>query len=213
MKIAQVLAAALLLAGPGLAASPAGDHGQAHVHDRADPHLRMTTARAATPADRERLDRLVREVRTGLARYRDVQVAVADGYEPFLPDQPLPVHHYSRRSHGLAAIFAFDPLKPTSLLYRSEPDGRSTLVGVMYTAPASFSEQELDARVPLSLLPWHQHVNLCVPGPLHRERWTETRDGRPLFGPKSPVATEADCDAVDGVFRPRLFGWMVHVDL
>lgn len=82
----------------------------------------------------------------------------------------------------------------------------------MYTAPASFTEDELDERVPLSLLPWHQHVNWCVPGPLHRERWRETRDGQPVFGPKSPIATEDACDAVDGVFRPRVFGWMVHVD-
>lgn len=27
----------------------------------------------------------------------------------------------------------------------------------------------------------------------------------------SPIATEAACNAVGGQFRPRLFGWMVHV--
>ena len=44
-----------------------------------------------------------------------------------------------------------------------------------------------------------------------RRRWRETKDGQPLFGPKSPIATAEACEAVGGRFRPRLFGWMVHV--
>jgi hypothetical protein len=33
-----------------------------------------------------------------------------------------------------------------------------------------------------------------------------------VFGPRSPIATQAACDAVGGRFFPRLFGWMVHVN-
>ncbi|HYS20970.1 MAG TPA: hypothetical protein VEO73_07770, partial [Gemmatimonadales bacterium] len=58
---------------------------------------------------------------------------------------------------------------------------------------------------------WHQHVNWCVPPRGQRERWRETRDGRPVFGPKSPIADAAACAAVGGRFLPRIFGWMVHV--
>jgi hypothetical protein len=83
----------------------------------------------------------------------------------------------------------------------------------MYTAPAFFAEAELDERVPLAMARWHQHVNLCVPGRRHRERWAETRDdGQPVFGPRSPIATEEACDEVGGRFVPRVFGWMVHVN-
>jgi hypothetical protein len=54
-------------------------------------------------------------------------------------------------------------------------------------------------------------VNWCLPPAGARERWRETKDGQPVFGPKSPIATREACDAVGGRFAPRLFGWMVHV--
>lgn len=200
----------LLTALPLLAA--ADDAPAGHRHLAGSPHLRMTTPRAVTPEDAARYHALEETIRHDLARYRDVEVAKADGYEPFRPGVMQREYHFTRKRNAFAARFGFDPLKPTSLLYRRGPDGRYTLTGVMYTAPPSADEAELDSRVPLSMAPWHQHVNLCVPGPLHRERWTERRDGRPLFGPKSPIATKEACDAVGGHFLPRLFGWMVHVE-
>ena len=39
------------------------------------------------------------------------------------------------------------------------------------------------------------------------------RDGKPVFGPRSPIATREACDAVGGRFRPRVFGWMVHANV
>lgn len=85
-------------------------------------------------------------------------------------------------------------------------------IGAMFTAPAELSEDELHQRLPLSVARWHQHINWCLP-PLAdaRRRWRETRDGQPVFGPKSPIATVEACEAVGGRFRERLFGWMVHV--
>ena len=58
---------------------------------------------------------------------------------------------------------------------------------------------------------WHEHVNWCLPKWRQADRWREVRDGKPVFGPKSPIATADDCAAVGGRFYPRLFGWMVHV--
>jgi hypothetical protein len=72
----------------------------------------------------------------------------------------------------------------------------------------------LTARLPLSVARWHQHISWCLPGGSlseARRRWSETRNGQPVFGPRSPIATQEACDAVGGRFRPRLFGWMVHV--
>jgi hypothetical protein len=82
----------------------------------------------------------------------------------------------------------------------------------MYTAPGDATPAELDARVPLGVARWHRHVNWCLPPLGARERWRETRDGQPLFGPLSPIATEDACRAAGGRFQPALFGWMVHVD-
>ena len=203
----------LLALGLTLYVVPALADGGHAGHDMAgNGHMKMTAHRDATPADEARFAALEEQVRSGLTRYRDVSVATAEGFEPFLRGVPQEVVHYTKRSNGFAALFGFDPLKPTSLLYRKEPDGRMELVGVMYTAPARFDEKELDARVPLSVAPWHQHVSLCVPGFAHRERWTETKDGRPVFGPGSAIDDENECDAVGGKFVPRLFGWMVHVN-
>src|SRR2546426_334566 len=77
--------------------------------------------------------------------------------------------------------------------------------------PDRTSLDALDQRIPLSVARWHEHVNWCLPPVGRRERWRETRDGRPVFGPKSSIATADACAAVAGRFVPRLFGWMVHV--
>ena len=44
-------------------------------------------------------------------------------------------------------------------------------------------------------------------------RWLERKDGQPVFGPESPIATKAACDAAGGVFRDSIFGWMVHANV
>jgi hypothetical protein len=78
----------------------------------------------------------------------------------------------------------------------------------MYTAPVSFTEDQLDQRIPLSVAQWHQHVNMCRP-PVGRER--EMFGVHPRFGLNGSIATQADCDAAGGTFRPHVFGWMVHL--
>lgn len=184
-----------------------------HDHDAAaNPHLKLSAIRAGTPADSARGVKLVAEIRTRLERYRSVGNAREDGYEQFLPNVPLPTYHFTKRAHGLEAVFGFDVAKPTSLLYRKNTDGSFTLTGAMYTAPATVSEPNLDRRIPLGLTRWHQHINWCLPGKGEESRWMERRAGKPIFGPDSPIVTKGACDAVGGRFFPRLFGWMVHVN-
>ena len=77
------------------------------------------------------------------------------------------------------------------------------------TASKRMSEDDLNDRIPLSVARWHLHVNWCVPARSAKDRWYETRDGRPVFGPLG-VATKEECKAVDGRFIPQAFGWMVH---
>jgi hypothetical protein len=183
-----------------------------HGHDAGDPHLVLSTPRTTTTADSARAAALVATIRKELGRFRDVKVAIAEGYEQFLPNVPQPVYHFTNNRYGLAAAFAFNPTLPTSLLYRRNAGGGYTLTGVMYTAPLTMSEAMLDRRIPLGMARWHRHVNWCLPRRGEEGRWLETRDGAPLFGPRSPIATEAECDAAGGRFVPHLFGWMVHVN-
>jgi hypothetical protein len=178
-----------------------------------DLHMRLTTLRPRAPGDSARADSILVVMRRDLARYRDIRVAEADGFRQFIPGGAAAVQHYTKLRWWLQAKSGLDASRPSSLLYQRAADGSLELVGAMFTAPASATDDELDARLPLSVARWHQHVHWCTPriGPRMRERWRETRDGHPVFGPRSPIATAAACDAVGGRFRPRLLGWMVHV--
>ena len=176
-------------------------------------HMRLTTLRPRAPGDLARADSVREVMRRELGRYGDVRVAEADGFRQFVAGAAAPVQHYTKLRWWIQARAGLDASRPSSLLYRRGADGKLELVGAMFTAPPGATEDELNARLPLSITRWHQHVNWCTPriGPGMRERWRETKDGHPVFGPRSPIATREACDAVDGRFRPRLLGWMVHV--
>jgi hypothetical protein len=178
-----------------------------------DLHMRLTTLRPRAPGDSARADSILVVMRRELARYRDVRVAQGDGFRQFIAGKDAPVQHFTKLRWWIQARTGLDPSRPSSLLYKKAADGSLELAGAMFTAPPGTTEDELNARLPLSVARWHQHVNWCTPkiGPRMRERWREIKDGQPVFGPRSPIAAEAACDAVGGRFRPRLLGWMVHV--
>lgn len=173
-------------------------------------HMTMTPPRAPAPGDSARAQRIVTTLRASIAKYHDVNVALAEGFTPFLPNVKQDVYHFTKRRNGIRAAFAFDATSPTSLLYKKTSSGY-VLVGAMYTAPFRSSLADLDARVPLSIYPWHLHTNLCIPPRDQRAKWRDENDGKPLFGPKGTITTKAACDAAGGMFLPHLFGWMVHV--
>jgi hypothetical protein len=177
-------------------------------------HMTLTPTRAPTSADSIRAAAVADTLRRAIAKYADVRAAEADGFRRFAPRlKNQPVFHYARWSWAVEARLQFDPAKPTSLLYRQEPDGSLRLIGAMYTAPQRASLEDLDRRVPLSIARWHLHTNICVPPIAQRDRWTERRNGMPLFGPMSPIATREECEAVGGRFLPHIFGWMVHANV
>ena len=180
----------------------------------AGPHLILTPTRIPTAADSSRAAAIVDTLRRAIAKYTDVHAAEADGFRLFAPRvKNQPVFHYTRWLSAARAAYEFDPARPTSLLYRREANGSMRLIGAMYTAPQRSTPAELDRRIPLSIARWHLHTNMCIPPLRQRERWKETREGAPRFGPGSPIATKAACDDVGGRFLPKLFGWMVHVNV
>ena len=168
---------------------------------------RMTTASAprASPA----------ELKRAIAKYADTAAAVADGYKMFLPNvKKQKVYHFTNNRRAFRRPSASTPTKPTSLLY-SRGAGRQARSRRRDVHDA----EEREARPPERPRST-QHRALAQARELVRAeerrrsalaRAQET--AQPVFGPESPIATKAECDAVSGDFHPSLFGWMIHANV
>jgi hypothetical protein len=171
-------------------------------------HMYMTSLRTVQAGDQAKGDAVVVAAKQAMAPYQDYRKALADGYVIFLPNVPQPIYHFTKHEYGFAAAFHFDPLKPTSLLYKKTADGGYKLVGAMYTDRKNASQDELNERIPLSIARWHQHINFCK-APQGQEAAYFGPDAK--FGLRGSITTEEACNAAGGEFHPHLFGWMVHV--
>jgi hypothetical protein len=189
----------------GMEHAGAADGSMASEHMAMGPHMKMSAPRPRTSDDQQRAAAVLQALRPVAERYRDYRVAVADGYIQYLPNLPQPMYHFTNWGNAYQAEFAFDPARPTSLLYKPVAGGFE-LAGAMYTAPQRFAEDQLDKRVPLSVAAWHQHVNICLP---ETSRYA-TADWR-RFGFAGTIASAGECEASGGTFHPVIFGWMVHV--
>jgi hypothetical protein len=188
------------------AASKGADNAMSDMHMDMGPHMHMTELRPTNAGDEARAEQLVATLRQSIEKYRDYHAALADGFKIFLPNIPQPQYHFTNYANGLKAQFVFDPTRPTSLLYKKTADGYE-LVGAMYTAPRSFTEDQLNERVPLSVARWHEHVDFCTPPrgtPMKDADWTK-------FGLRGSIATQEACEQAGGVWHPIVFNWMVHV--
>src|SRR5208282_5059225 len=204
-------------------------------------HMVMTSSRPQAPNDIERAHDLINTLRRVLARYHDSRVALSEGYRIFLPTVPQEVYHFT--DYGAASqeySGHFDPARPGSLLYVRNSGGDYVLVGAMYSAPADYAPDQLDALVPLSVAHWHAHTNICLPngitlddvlrgdiGATHLDRpgmmpvaSSPSAPGinRRLgfladgrFGFTGKIADAAECEAAGGHFLKQAFGWMIHV--
>jgi hypothetical protein len=175
-------------------------------HDAHNLHMHMTAMRSASAEDTARANEVVVQLRGGLEKYKDYHVALNEGYKIFLPDLPQPEYHFTNYVNGFFESFSFDASRPTSLLYKKTSDGYE-LVGAMYTMPKRATEEQLNARIPLSVAMWHLHTNLCMPPKGQQFRNSDWA----RFGLKGSIATPDACDAAGGRFQPVIFGWMVHV--
>jgi hypothetical protein len=186
----------------------ASEHGamsdMSSMHHHSE-HMFMTSPRKATPEDTQRANEIVEQLRAGIEKYKDYHVALNEGYKIFLPNFPQPEYHFTNYRNGFLEAFTFDAARPTSLLYKKSGSGYE-LVGAMYTMPKRATEEQLNARVPLSIATWHLHTNLCMPPKEQRGNadWSK-------FGLQGSITTQEGCDAAGGRFSPVIFGWMVHV--
>jgi hypothetical protein len=175
-----------------------------------DPHMSVTKLRPLQPGDQARADAIVAAAKKVADRYLDYRKAEADGYTIFMPEQRQNVYHFILEFPGSDGKDRFDPEQPRALLY-TKIDGPSPgykLVGVMYMARYGTTEEELNARVPLSIARWHVHLNMCVPQQPGQRDWL--MDDR-TFGLNGSITTEEACRAAGGYFKPHLAGWMIHI--
>jgi len=177
-----------------------------HMDMSANPHMFMTELAPKQPGDDRRAQEIVEILSKSIAKYKDYKLALADGYQIFLPNVPQPIYHFTNYRNAVAAAFIFNPAHPTSLLYKKSGAGYE-LIGAMFTAPKTATHQQLDDRVPLSVARWHEHVNFCLPPrgtPPSQIDWKK-------FGLAGSISTEDACAAANGRFIKQIFGWMVHV--
>jgi hypothetical protein len=208
LAIGSIAGAALASAGNTISGQSAAATGVSNEMTHMPGHMYMTTLRPLQAGDQQKADAVVAAAKSAMAPYQDYQKALADGYEIFLPNVPQPQYHFTKHEYGREAWMHFDPLKPTSLLYKKTADGGYKLVGVMYTDRVDASEDELNQRIPLSIARWHQHTNFCK-APEGQKRAYFGPDAK--FGLLGSINTKEACEAAGGEFHPHIFGWMVHV--
>jgi hypothetical protein len=169
-------------------------------------HMFMTALRPENPADDKRAAQLVATLREAIAKYQDYKVALADGFQIFHAEVPQDHYHFTNYRYAFEAAFDFNPLHPTSLLYKKTSDGYQ-LEGAMFTARKTATEDDLNARVPLSVARWHKHVNICLPPKGAQLRQASLKE----FGFRGSISTEDACRQAGGRWYPQIFNWMVHV--
>ena len=153
-------------------------------HEVHSLHMHMTAPRPEAPGDVQRANEIVTQLRSGIEKYRDYHVALDEGFKIFMPEIPQPEYHFTSYKNGFLGAFNFDPSRPTSLLYKKTSGGYE-LVGAMYNMPKRATEDQLNARVPLSIASWHLHTNLCLPSRDQLRTADFTK-----FGLKGAIATQ-----------------------
>jgi hypothetical protein len=171
-------------------------------------HMCITPSRPEQPSDAERAKAVVDQVRAAMEKYKDYKKAIADGYVQANPGVDQPQFHFTNGVNAKLADTTFDPTRPTALLYYRTPMQKFKLEGVMFTARPDATEDELNQRIPLSIVRWHKHTNFCA-APANKVK--EYFGDHPKFGMFGSIHTKAACDAEGGTFLPVVFTWMIHV--
>jgi hypothetical protein len=171
-------------------------------------HVAMTPVKSKQPGDEEKAKAVVAQAKATMERYKDYRKALLDGYVIANPKLRQPQYHFMNQTNTRDADLRFDPGKPTALLYRQTPKLEYMLEGVMYTASPDATEDELNQRVPLSIVRWHRHINFCE---APESRAKDYQAAHPKFGMFGSINTREACAAEGGIFHPFFFTWMIHI--
>jgi hypothetical protein len=172
-------------------------------------HMQMSLKGDPAPGDAARAKEILAAAEAVVSRYRDVNTALRDGYQPFYPTGRIGEEiHYTNHRYWRKEQHHIDYTHPASILYKRTAEGLKA-VGVMYTAPRDSSPQQLNAIAPLSIATWHRHVDFCG-GPRGLSA-AEQFGPNAQFGPQGSIHTEAACHAAQGLWIPEVLNWMTHV--
>ena len=181
----------------------------ASQHMNMGPHMIMTPYQPITTSDITRMNAIVQNAHVCFDKYQDYHVALQDGYQIFAPTIPQDIYHFANVQSFAEAQTTFDLAHPSALLYKKMGDGYK-FVGVMYSAPANVTAEQLNQRIPISIAPWHLHVNFCLPA---GDTEQTLFNANSLFGLAGTISTQAQCSKVGGTFYSSMYGWMVHIPL
>jgi hypothetical protein len=171
-------------------------------------HMYMTPLGTKQPGDLAKAKAVVAETKATMERYKDYRKALLDGYAIANPKLKQPQYHFISQANTREADLHFEPRKPTALLYRRTPMQEYKLEGVMYTASPDATEDELNQRIPLSIVRWHRHINYCE---APEDKIKDYQSAHPKFGMFGSINTEEACTAERGIFHAHMFSWMIHV--
>ena len=172
-------------------------------------HMQMSLKGDPAPGDAARARQILVAADAVLSHYSDVKSALRDGYKPFFPTGRIGEEiHYTNHRYRRKEQEHVDYSRPGSILYKRTEQGLKA-VGVMYTAPADASPQQLNAIAPLSIATWHRHVDFCG-GPKTLPA-SEQFGPSARFGPQGRIHTEEACRAAQGLWIPVVLNWMTHV--
>jgi hypothetical protein len=131
-------------------------------------------------------EKFLADARAATEKYRDVSVAMADGYFQITPDLPLIGAHFFHEGYD-----GLDPAKPANLLYTDDGNGGWRLAGMSYQVPKTLGDDTPPVSGFGGLAQWHYHFNLCFLG-------------------GGQVVTAPNEDSCPGAFVPET-GWLLHV--
>jgi hypothetical protein len=172
-------------------------------------HMQMSLKGDPATGDAARAAEILAAADAVLSQYRDVKMAERDGYKPFYPTGRIGEEiHYTSSRYRRKEQQHVDYSRPGSILYKRTAEGLKA-VGVMYTAPADASPEQLNAIAPLSIATWHRHVDFCG-GPRTLPA-SEQFGPNARFGPQGSIHTEEACRGAQGLWIPVVLNWMTHV--
>ena len=121
-----------------------------HVHSAA-----ATSGAQPTAVQLEAAAKLITDTRAAVAKYADLNAAIAAGYRAMEPPDQQIVHYVNPAY--LTDADVLNPQHVQSLIYFNGKNGPQ-LIGAMYIMPRAY---ETGPQIGGPLTVWHQHSNIC----------------------------------------------------